>query len=344
MPVVNLILNGTFEAGLTDWTATDGEVNPESAYFTGSSSSNRVSEFDGTGSPASILEQSFTIDNAVTRELTFDFAVRSAGIIGSDGFTVEILDSGGGVVETMTYFPTNNTGMLAAPPLEINFPSGGTYTLRITEVGPNDTLGALIDNIELLVCFAGDTLVRTKEGLIKASEIQLGQQVWTQENGYQSVKWVGKRAVSKIQQITDQRLRPVLFKQGSLGVDMPAQDLMVSQNHRMVLSNWKVQTHLGLDQALAPAKYLIDGENVTLAPYADVEFVHFMFEEHQIVDANGCLSESFYPGAQAIQGVEQEARDELFMLFPELESGCDTGWEIALPLLKRHESKLVFAS
>ena len=341
MPPINIIVNGDFESGLSGWTATDGEVNPESSYFS-PGSANRVSEVDGNSGQTTVLEQSLTIVGPVNTELTFDYGLRTAaaGDAGSDGFRVEVLDSGGAAIASFDYLPVN-LFMDTAPPLAVNFPAAGTYTLRITELGDDDSLGALIDNISLLVCFEGNSLIKTNAGFCKASDIQIGQMVWTQDNGYQPVKWVGSRLVSKQEQIADKSLRAVQFNKGSLGCDMPNQDILVSQNHRMVLSNWLVQSHMGMDQALAPAKHFVNEDGVTLAPCEDVEYVHFMFENHEIVEANGCLSESFFPGDQAMKGINKDAQDELYKLFPELERGAGNDWVTALPVLNRYETELV---
>jgi hypothetical protein len=342
MPPIELIVNGGFESGLTGWTNTDGEVNPESSYFS-PGSSNRVSEVDGNTGQTTVLEQSITVGAPVMTQVTFDYGLRTAaaGDAGTDGFRVEILDSGGGTVAFMDYFPTA-TSMGTAPPLDVNFTSAGTYTLRITELGDDDSLGAVIDNISIMDCFTGDALIKTTSGFCKAIDIVVGQDVWTQ-NGYQKVKWIGIRAVSKAEQIADTSFRAVRFEQGSLGAGLPNRALLVSQNHRMVLSNWKVQAYVGVDQALAPAKHLIDGENIALAPCDDIEYVHFIFDAHEIVEANGCLTESFFPGEQAMRGVERDALDELLALFPELKDGGMQNWKTALPILKSHETALVLS-
>jgi hypothetical protein len=43
-----------------------------------------------------------------------------------------------------------------------------------------------------------------------------------------------------------------------------------------------------------------------------------LFDNHEIVFAEGCPSESFHPGHQGLDAFAEAARSEIFELFPEL--------------------------
>ncbi|MFD1798133.1 Hint domain-containing protein, partial [Paracoccus aurantiacus] len=51
----------------------------------------------------------------------------------------------------------------------------------------------------------------------------------------------------------------------------------------------------------------------------EVSYVHFLFDDHQIVRANGAASESLYTGSEALKSVGPAAVEEIFAIFPELE-------------------------
>jgi hypothetical protein len=70
MPLTNVILNGDFQSGTSNWTGTEIEINAESLHFSGGSSSDGISELDGSGGNT-VMEQQFTIANAITTDLTF---------------------------------------------------------------------------------------------------------------------------------------------------------------------------------------------------------------------------------------------------------------------------------
>ncbi|MFD1797797.1 Hint domain-containing protein, partial [Paracoccus aurantiacus] len=52
----------------------------------------------------------------------------------------------------------------------------------------------------------------------------------------------------------------------------------------------------------------------------EVSYVHFLFDDHQIVRANGAASESLYTGAEALKSVGPAAVEEIFAIFPELQT------------------------
>ena len=88
--------------------------------------------------------------------------MRTAGAatVGTDGIKAEILDANGNVIFTQTVLPgTTFTNYN----FNFSFPSAGTYTLRLTEVGNDDSLGAVIDDVQITgtstaVDASGDTL------------------------------------------------------------------------------------------------------------------------------------------------------------------------------------------
>lgn len=45
--------------------------------------------------------------------------------------------------------------------------------------------------------------------------------------------------------------------------------------------------------------------------------MHIAFDSHQIVMAEGIPSESFFPGAEALDALDNAARDEILTLFPQ---------------------------
>ncbi|WP_299354885.1 hypothetical protein [uncultured Shimia sp.] len=50
-----------------------------------------------------------------------------------------------------------------------------------------------------------------------------------------------------------------------------------------------------------------------------IEYFHFLLPHHEIVFAESAPAESMYLGHQALDTVGDDARDEIFLLFPELE-------------------------
>jgi len=49
-----------------------------------------------------------------------------------------------------------------------------------------------------------------------------------------------------------------------------------------------------------------------------VEYFHLLFDEHQIIYAEGAPSESFFMGEQAMKSLSNEALKEIQAIFPQI--------------------------
>ena len=315
----NIILNGTFTNTSANWSGTDIETTYTESAYLGNGSSNRVAEIDGQSGQTTVMQQSFVVGSSHATTLTFNTALRTAsnGNAGIEGFRVDILSASGTVIATQTYFPTTN--VMTGVTLPVTFPAGGTYTLRFTELGPNDSLGAIVDNISVLICFTAGTRIETPYGARPIETLAVGEQVWTLDRGPMPVRWINSRTIRAAELRDDPTLRPVIFAPGSLGAGLPIRRLAVSPQHRMCIRSWRAELYFGEPEVLIPAHRLQNGTTITrAAPDADVTYVHFLLDGHQIVRANGALSESFFPSHSALGGVELAARRELARLFPDL--------------------------
>lgn len=185
---------------------------------------------------------------------------------------------------------------------------------------------------DLVPCFTSGTLIRTRKGERPVETLRPGDWVETLDHGFQTVRWVGLRRVQAVGAFA-----PVLFKAGALG---NTRDLLVSQQHRMLIQSWRLELHTGQNEALAPAKHLINGHDIILKPSGVVTYIHILFDQHELLWSEGCLSESFHPGAQSWNALEQSARQEILSLFPEIsKQGTVAYGPPARPLLSAFETR-----
>jgi hypothetical protein len=136
------------------------------------------------------------------------------------------------------------------------------------------------------------------------------------------------------------RLAPVRIAAGALG---NARDLLVSPQHRMLLTGWKARLHLGEAEVLAAAAMLVNDSTIRRETGGTVEYFHMLFDSHEIVWAEGAPSESFHPGEQSWSALDRAARDEILALFPELDAGFDSYGPAARMSLKAHEARVMTA-
>jgi len=95
-------------------------------------------------------------------------------------------------------------------------------------------------------------MVRTSEGDRRVDQIQIGDLDETLDNSAQPVRWGGVKNVA----LTD-KLGPVRKRAGALGANLPSSDLLVPQQHRILVSSKVVQRMFGTDEVLVSANSLI---------------------------------------------------------------------------------------
>ncbi|MGV6811291.1 MAG: Hint domain-containing protein [Brevirhabdus sp.] len=158
-------------------------------------------------------------------------------------------------------------------------------------------------------CFTSGTMIDTPDGPRRVEDIRPGDLVTTLDSGPQTVRWVGKRTVDG-----GGDFAPILFAPGALDNTTA---LLVSPQHRMLVDGWKAELFYGEDSVLVAAKHLVNNDTVTVAPCAEVTYVHILFDTHEVVMADGAPAESFFPGDFMLSR-DVELRAEMLKIFPEL--------------------------
>ncbi|MDO5659329.1 MAG: Hint domain-containing protein, partial [Paracoccus sp. (in: a-proteobacteria)] len=170
----------------------------------------------------------------------------------------------------------------------------------------------------LPVCFSADAMIETDRGLVRAGDLVAGDMVRTRDSGFQPVRWVGAQVLT-FMPFSAASLRPVRINAGALGDGLPVADLVVSPQHRVLVRSNIAQKMFGTDEVLVAAKQLLQIDGIDIAEdLAEVTYVHFLFDQHEIVFANGAESESLFTGPQALKVVGSAALEEIFAIFPEL--------------------------
>lgn len=232
---------------------------------------------------------------------------------------------------------TFNTSSLAWQNLAVGGSITVTYTVTGTEYNtnyvpifnPNQTTtdNFLITMTFVKTCFAGDSMILLADGCLRrADEIRRGDLIMTLDNGPQPVRWVGHAAVMTVEMAHFANLRPVRIRAGALGPSVPTHDLIVSQQHRILVCGNIARRMFGTSEVLLAAKHLtaIDGIDI-LTDGDGLTYVHLMFDQHQIISANGAFSESFFIGDESRRQISADQRQELEGLFPELAAMVKSG-------------------
>ncbi|MBV2359685.1 Hint domain-containing protein [Thalassococcus sp. CAU 1522] len=207
---------------------------------------------------------------------------------------------------------------------------GFTYEVAST-TGQTD-IG--IVNIDAVPCFVAGSLIDTTDGPRSVQTLQAGDLVMTRDNGPQPLRWIGRRTVP-----ARGNLAPVRIEAGALGAHGP---LMVSPQHRVLVTGALAELLYGAPEVLVAAKHLVNDRSIRTVPGGVVEYVHLLFDRHEILCANGLDSESFLPGSQTADLFERAALEEIKTLFPELDPRSGHGYgPAARPILTRSEARLL---
>jgi Hint domain len=172
-----------------------------------------------------------------------------------------------------------------------------------------------------VVCFAAGTMIMTTGGPRPVETLGAGDLVVTADHGPQEVVWTGQVAI-----LPNQREHwPVVLPPGLLGNVAP---LVVSPQHRLLISHPMAELMFGSHDVLVPAVSLLDAPGVRRQrPLVGVTYVHIACAQHELVLADGAWSETLLAGEDILGG----APDKM----PEREA--------VRPVLRAFEARLLAA-
>ena len=296
---------------------------------------------------------------------TLDGGSNNDTLFGDDGDDTLILTSGNdtafGGQDSDTFFVTagNHTIVGGENPDDsdidvLDLSGAGNHTIEFT--GPESGFihflneqghvyrTAEFSEIERIICFTPGTGIATLQGQCAVEDLRVGDRVFTRDNGAQKIRWIGRKKISLGAGTLSQKLQPILIRSGALGHGLPDHDTLVSPNHRMLLTSKRAQLYFGEAEILVAAKHLVGTPGFEHWITAEIEYVHFLCDHHEIVLSNGAWSETFQPGDFSLAGLGDSQRTEIYQLFPELENQPQKsqGYAAARRSLKHHEAQLLW--
>lgn len=221
----------------------------------------------------------------------------------------------------------------------LTFPGGEQLVLQGVAPGQINTQSQLY--AAGIPCYTPGIRIATARGAVRVEDIRVGDLLQTADNGFQPVIWTGRRDLSARDLARRPHLRPILITSGGLlANDTP---LLVSPQHRFMLP----RQHLGdlspINEAFIRTRLLkkLTPETVMNAPTPQgVSYIHIMTERHQVVFAEGVATETFWPGPEALRGLDPGDQRELFDLFPELSLAQALAGELGRKVVAQRYSAL----
>lgn len=183
----------------------------------------------------------------------------------------------------------------------------------------NETVGIVAFEDGLIPCFTAGTLIETPAGNVRVETLSVGDLLETADNGSQKIRWIGRRRLSEADLARNATLYPVRILAGALGNGLPERDLLVSRQHRMYMSSKIANRLFGASEVLVAAIKLTALPGIFVdTDVQQVEYIHMLFDNHELVFAEGTKTESLYLGLQAVTALSSEGRSEISTIFPDV--------------------------
>jgi len=226
-----------------------------------------------------------------------------------------------------------------------------TFTVRVigNEVDPTFTIVPynLTQSVTITiegVCFTAGTLIETSDGSRPIETLGIGCEVITADHGPQPIRWIESSYLTAERLKETPSLRPVRIRAGSLGPNVPRRDLVVSQQHRILIRGPTVELLFGASEALVAAKHLCSWPGIDIeTSHEPVEYLHILLDRHEILTAEGAPAESLFLGEEALHAISSEALQELAAIFPDQGMGTGLGASARL-ILREHEARALTPS
>lgn len=305
----NLAENAADLNGLTFGGVQDALLNDAVTFSPGTGG------FDGDGTTAYNQDNSpgenFQIDGG--GDQVFDSAaIYNATVTYIDGTTATI---------TAVIFQDVSGNTYWAPEFSANTDQGNLEFAAIRSLTLNSVSGDSFSGLagtredwNFVTCYLAGTHIETADGPRPIEELRVGDKVRTRDHGLQEIRWIGQSKVKG-----HGKLAPVRIMAGSLGSDCPTQDLLVSRQHRMLISSKVCARMFGSDEILVPAIKLTTLPGVFVEESVqDITYFHLMTDAHEVIYAEGAPSETLLTGPQAVNALSPEALEELEAIFPDV--------------------------
>lgn len=140
-----------------------------------------------------------------------------------------------------------------------------------------DVIARLTRENELTGLVAG-SIVMTLKGEMPVESLEQGDRIITRDAGMAVIRATRRKTV-----ICD----IVAIMAGTLGHTRPERDVILPAGQRVLIRDWRANAMTGQEQALIPARDLVDGEFVQLRKNVSVTVYEIELERAQVIYADG---------------------------------------------------------
>lgn len=134
---------------------------------------------------------------------------------------------------------------------------------------------------------------------VPIEDMKVGDRVLTRDDGPQKVKWIGQTTLRAVGDFA-----PVVIVKGALHNE---HDLVVSPDHRIFVYQRQDRLGAGRNEVLVKVRHLINGDTVYQRDGGFVDYFQLLFDDHQIIYAEGIAAESLLIDPRTKDALPQDA-------------------------------------
>ena len=270
-----------------------------------------VSDLSGVGPLMLEDGYDYSIAGAVSSGETITFAATNTTLTFTDTAdmhgTIDGFDSTDKFrLKDVTFDPHGRPNLAAGNVLDVT-ENGTTYALQLDPSQDftgeffhltADSRGGTDITENNTPCYCRGTRIATPRGEQRVEQLRIGDRVMTRSGVARPIKWIGRRSFAGRFILGRKDILPVCIKAGALGDAIPRRDLWISPHHAMFFADMFFADVFfaedGASGALIEARDLVNGKSIVQAEHADkVEYFHIELETHDVIIAEGALSETF---------------------------------------------------
>ncbi len=154
------------------------------------------------------------------------------------------------------------------------------------------------------VSFTRNTKITMADGTqVPIEDLHIGDKVLTRDAGAQEIRWIGHSTVRAVGAFA-----PVVIRKGTLHNE---NDLIVSPDHRIFVYQRRDRLGAGRSEVLVKVRHLINGTSVYQQDGGFVDYYQLLFDDHQIIYAEGIAAESLLVDQRTKGALPQHVQDNL---------------------------------
>ena len=154
------------------------------------------------------------------------------------------------------------------------------------------------------VRFAKGTHITMSSGAqVPIEDLKVGDKILTRDAGAQAVRWIGNGTLRAVGDYA-----PVVIREGAL---FNTRDLTLSPDHRLFIYQREDHIGAGRSEVLVKVRHLINGDTVVQQDGGFVDYYQILFDDHQIIYAEGIAAETLLIDARTRPALPENATSSM---------------------------------